>query len=152
MWLYWYLSGCWCFAKNRFRTSVKNRFLCDRRCNWHKDKWSELSHKRITSKLNQVNISSKISNFKGYILKTYQVICCLCIYYGTIIIEHVRPDSLAKFHDITFPKAEPHKALESRGQKQQIPHPKNIFEYTAVMVIKRCIKTTLRLSKVYILV
>ena len=49
-----------------------------------------------------------------------------------------------------FPRAELYKVLESGGQEQQIPHPKNIFEYTAVMVIKSCIKITL--PKVYILV
>ena len=47
-----------------------------------------------------------------------------------------------------FPRAEIYKILESGGQGEQIPHPKNIFEYTAVMVIKCCIKITLR--KVYI--
>ena len=49
----------------------------------------------MTSELNQVKISSKISSCKGYVFKTYQVICCLCIYYVTIIIEHVRLDSFA---------------------------------------------------------
>ena len=46
--------------------------------------------------------------------------------------------------------AELYKVLESGGQEQQIPHPKNIFEYTAFMVIKGCIKITSR--KVYTLV
>ena len=46
--------------------------------------------------------------------------------------------------------AELYKVLESGGQEQQIPHPKNIFEYTAFMVIKGCIKITSR--KVYNLV
>ena len=48
----------------------------------------------------------------------------------------------------TFPRAELYKDLKSGRQEQQIPHPKNIFEYTPVMVTKRCIKITLR--KVYI--
>ena len=47
----------------------------------------------MTSELNQVNISRKISSCKDYLLKAYQVI--LCIYYVTIIIEHVRHDSFA---------------------------------------------------------
>ena len=49
----------------------------------------------MTSELNQVNISRKISNCKDYFFKTYQVICYLCIYYVTIIIEHARLDSFA---------------------------------------------------------
>ena len=46
-----------------------------------------------------------------------------------------------------FPRAELYKVFESGGQKQQIPHPKNIFEYSAVMVIKCCTKITLRLTQ-----
>ena len=49
-----------------------------------------------------------------------------------------------------FPRAELYKVLESGGQEQQIPHPKIIFECTAVMVIKHWIKIALR--KIYILV
>ena len=49
----------------------------------------------MTSELNQVNISRKISSNKDYLFTTYQVICYLCIYYITIIIEQVRLDSFA---------------------------------------------------------
>ena len=45
-----------------------------------------------------------------------------------------------------FPRAELYKVLESGGQKQQIPHPKNNFEYTAVMLIKRCLTKNLHFT------
>ena len=36
LWLHFYFSGCWHFATNRFRTSAKNWYLCERRCKWYK--------------------------------------------------------------------------------------------------------------------
>ena len=45
------------------------------------------------------------------------------------------------------PRAELYKVPEIGGQKQQIRQSKNIFEYTSVMVIKRCFKITLRLTQ-----
>ena len=47
----------------------------------------------MTSELNQVNISRKISSCKNYLIKAYQMI--FSIYYVTVIIEHVRLDSFA---------------------------------------------------------
>ena len=41
----------------------------------------------MTSEFNQVGISGKISSYKDYLFKTYQVICYLRIYFVTIIIE-----------------------------------------------------------------
>ena len=102
----------------------------------------------MTSEFNQVGISGKISSYKDYLFKTYQVICYLRIYFVTIIIEHVRLILLLNSL-ILHSLAELYKVLESEGQEQQIPNSKNVFEYTAVMAIKGCIKITL--CKVYIL-